>query len=73
MQPSSHKETLSPREIEVLTMIAMGLKNQAIAVRLGIVRRTVEQHVTSILGKLEVSDRTSAVLKALREGWINLQ
>lgn len=54
-------------------MIAMGLKNQAIAVRLGIVRRTVEQHVTSILGKLEVSDRTSAVLKAIREGWIDLQ
>jgi len=68
-----HYRNLSPRELEVLGMIALGLKNDAIATKLGVVRRTVEQHITSILGKLGVADRTSAVLKALKEGDINLQ
>lgn len=71
MQRSFKQASLSPRELEVLCMIAKGFKNQAIAIQLGIVQRTVEQHITNILSKLEVSDRTSAVIKGIHEGWID--
>jgi DNA-binding NarL/FixJ family response regulator len=64
---------LSPREMEILRLIARGLSNKEIAYKLGISPQTVKNHVTSILRKLGVSDRTQAAVYALRRGWIQLQ
>ena len=63
---------LSPRELDVLTCIAQGNSNKEISRLLAISDQTVKNHVTAILRKLEVSDRTQAVLHALRRGWIKL-
>jgi len=62
---------LSKREIEVLGQIACGLSNKEIAVALGISAQTVKNHISHILTKLEVGDRTSAVLIGITEGWIS--
>jgi DNA-binding NarL/FixJ family response regulator len=64
---------LSPREMEILHLIARGYSNKEIAHELGISRQTVKNHMTSILRKLSVNDRTQAALYALRRGWIRLQ
>jgi DNA-binding NarL/FixJ family response regulator len=64
---------LSPREMEILKLIARGYSNKEIAHELGISRQTVKNHMTSILRKLSVNDRTQAALYALRRGWIRLQ
>jgi DNA-binding NarL/FixJ family response regulator len=64
---------LSPREMEILQLIARGYSNKEIAHELGISRQTVKNHMTSILRKLSVNDRTQAALYALRRGWIRLQ
>jgi len=61
---------LSPREIEVLGVIAQGHSNKEIATLLGISDQTVKNHITSIMRKLAVNDRTHAVVYALRQGWI---
>lgn len=61
---------LSEREIEVLDRIAAGGSNQEIAKELGISTQTVKNHISSILRKLALNDRTQAVLYALRRGWI---
>jgi DNA-binding NarL/FixJ family response regulator len=66
------EEPLTPREVEVLELLAEGLSNKAIAERLGISDQTVKFHVASICGKLGASNRTDAVRKALRRGWITL-
>jgi DNA-binding NarL/FixJ family response regulator len=66
-------EPLSEREIEVVREVAKDLGNKQIATRLGISERTVQQHLSNIFGKLGVSSRTGAVLKALHEGWIRLE
>lgn len=63
---------LTGREIEILDCIAQGLTNREIADRLCISSQTVKNHVTAILRKLQVNDRTSAVIYALRRGWIRL-
>ncbi|MGB9723173.1 MAG: response regulator [Chloroflexia bacterium] len=63
---------LTRREIEILDCIAQGLTNKEIADRLCISGQTVKNHVTAILRKLQVNDRTSAVIYALRRGWIRL-
>jgi DNA-binding NarL/FixJ family response regulator len=65
-------EPLTPREIEVLELLAEGLPNKAIAGRLGISDQTVKFHVSSISGKLRASNRTDAVRKAVRRGLITL-
>jgi DNA-binding NarL/FixJ family response regulator len=57
-------ETLTPREVEVLRLVAQGLSNRAIAERLVITERTVKAHVTHILRKLDVSSRTQAAARA---------
>ena len=64
---------LSGREMEILQQIARGLSNKEIARALGISRQTVKNHMTSILRKLDVNDRTQAALYALRHGWIRLE
>jgi len=64
---------LSPREMEILQYIAHGKSNKEIAYELGISRQTVKNHMTSILRKLAVNDRTQAAIYALRRGWIRLQ
>jgi DNA-binding NarL/FixJ family response regulator len=65
--------SLSPREMEILQFIARGKSNKEIARELGISRQTVKNHMTSILRKLAVNDRTQAAIYALRRGWIRLQ
>ncbi|HFD39678.1 MAG TPA: response regulator transcription factor [Anaerolineae bacterium] len=64
---------LSPREMEILQQIAQGKSNKEIAYELGISRQTVKNHMTNILRKLAVNDRTQAAIYALRRGWIRLQ
>jgi len=66
-------QLLSEREMEVLKCISSGLSNKEIALALGISHQTVKNHVTAILHKLGVEDRTQAVLYALRYGWLRLQ
>lgn len=61
---------LSEREIEVLEHIASGLTNKDIAGQLRISTQTVKNHISSILRKLSLNDRTQAVIYALRRGWI---
>ncbi len=61
---------LSDREIEVLDKIAAGSSNKEIADGLGISTQTVKNHISSILRKLSLNDRTQAVIYALRRGWI---
>lgn len=64
---------LSSREIEVLDCISHGQSNKEIAKQLKISDQTVKNHITSILRKLNVNDRTQAVVYALRRGWIKMQ
>lgn len=64
---------LSPREMEILQHIAKGQSNKEVAYALGISRQTVKNHMTSILRKLAVNDRTQAALYAVKRGWIRLQ
>ncbi len=61
-------EPLSPREIEVLRLLASGCSNKEIASRLNIAEGTVKNHMTNVLGKLGVLDRTQAALKARELG-----
>lgn len=63
---------LTPREIEILDYVAQGNSNKEIAYQLRISDQTVKNHITSILRKLAVNDRTQAVIFALRHGWIKL-
>jgi DNA-binding CsgD family transcriptional regulator len=65
-------EPLTPREIEVLELLAEGLPNKAIAERLEISDQTVKFHVASISGKLGAANRTDAVRRAVRRGLITL-
>ena len=65
-------ESLTPREIEVLELVAEGLSNKAVAVRLRISDQTVKFHLTSISGKLGALNRTDAVRRAVRRGLITL-
>jgi DNA-binding NarL/FixJ family response regulator len=64
---------LSPREIEILDLVARGNSNKIIARKLSISDQTVKNHVSAILRKLEVNDRTEAVVYALRNGWIRIE
>jgi len=64
---------LSPREMDILQLIARGLSNREIAIELNISHQTVKNHMTSILRKLAVNDRTQAAIYALRKGWVRLQ
>lgn len=63
---------LSPREMEILQLVTRGLSNKEIAQELDISHQTVKNHMTNILRKLTVEDRTQAAVFALRRGWVRL-
>jgi len=63
---------LSPRELEVLELIAKGLSNREIGASLGITEATVKWHVNIILSRLNVADRTEAIVAALQRGIMHL-
>jgi len=74
-RPSDRPPTpdpLTPREVEVLRLVAQGLENWEIAERLVITEATVRTHVSNITSKLHVASRTQAALYALREGIASL-
>ena len=61
-------DVLTPRELEVLRLIARGRSNKRIALELGVAEKTVKTHVGHVLAKLDLADRTQAALYAVREG-----
>jgi NarL family two-component system response regulator LiaR len=65
-------DPLTEREVDVLRLVAQGLSNQEIGDQLFIAERTVRTHVSNILGKLHLANRTQAALYALREGLASL-
>jgi len=65
-------EILSERELDVLKLASQGLSNQDIADKLCLSLRTVQAHFSHIFNKLQVSSRTEAVVRALKEGWVTL-
>src|SRR5688500_8444511 len=72
LAPSSAFAPLTDRELEILRKVSDGLTNAEIGSALGISAQTVKNHVTSILRKLAVNDRTQAVVTALRRGWLSI-
>ncbi len=70
--PGEPFHPLSGREMEVLSCVTQGMSNKEIASLLGISHQTVKNHVTAILRKLGVEDRTQAAVYALRRGWVRL-
>lgn len=65
-------ETLTKREMEILTQVAGGMFNKEIAINLNISERTVKNHISNIFKKIEVSDRTQAAVFAIRNNIVNL-
>ncbi len=65
-------EVLTPRETEVLQLLAQGLSNRKIAARLAVNERTVKYHVSAILAKLDARNRTEAVMRAIEHGLVSL-
>jgi DNA-binding NarL/FixJ family response regulator len=72
-EPGNPFHPLSDREMEVLNCVVRGMSNKEIANLLGISHQTVKNHVTSILRKFGVDDRTQAVIYALKRGWVTLK
>lgn len=72
IDPEDHFVPLSPREMEILQFVVQGLSNKEIAKVLRISHQTVKNHMTAILKKLNVQDRTQAAVAALRYGWVRL-
>jgi DNA-binding NarL/FixJ family response regulator len=70
-RPLGMQETLTPRELEVVELLASGLSNKEIAERLGVSFHTVKFHVNAILGKLGASSRTEVVALAARAGLLH--
>ena len=64
------EDGLTRREVEILTLVASGLPNKQIALRLGVSIKTVRNHVGRIYGKLDIFDRSQAVLYAVRKGLV---
>ncbi len=72
LAPTSAFAPLTDRELEILKKVSDGMTNAEIGYALGISAQTVKNHVTSILRKLAVNDRTQAVVMALRRGWLSI-
>jgi DNA-binding NarL/FixJ family response regulator len=72
LAPTSAFAPLTDRELEILRKVSDGLTNAEIGYALGISAQTVKNHVTSILRKLAVNDRTQAGVTALRRGWLSI-
>jgi two-component system, NarL family, response regulator len=72
LEQRSLHPTMSGREIQVLTLIAEGMRNREIAVSLGITEETVQVHVKHILAKLSVKDRSAAITTGIRRGIIHI-
>ena len=72
LAPTSAFAPLTERELEILRKVSDGMTNAEIGYALGISPQTVKNHVTSILRKLAVNDRTHAVVLALRRGWLTI-
>jgi DNA-binding NarL/FixJ family response regulator len=72
LSPAPLAEELTPRELEVLQLLAEGLSNRAIAYQLDISDHTVKFHVNAIMGKLDAQSRTEAAIRAARLGLILL-
>lgn len=72
-EPGNPYRPLSDREMEVLNCVVHGMSNKEIANMLQISHQTVKNHVTSILRKFGVDDRTQAVIYALKRGWVTLK
>lgn len=70
--PESLVDKLTPREIDVLKLIAEGISNKEIAIRLTISEKTVKNHINNILSKLHLYDRTQATLYAIRSGIVKI-
>jgi len=70
---NEHYTPLSTREMQILTCVAHGKSNKEIAQELKISQQTVKNHMTSILRKLNVEDRTQAAVAAIRHGWVRVQ
>ena len=68
---AARADELTPRELEVLCLIARGRSNKRIALELGVAEKTVKTHVSHVLAKLGLSDRTQAALYAVREGLVS--
>jgi two-component system NarL family response regulator len=66
------RQSLTPREIQVVELIGRGLRNKEIAASLGITEETAQVHVRNILSKLKVQDRTAAIRVALQRGIIHI-
>ncbi|NOT18927.1 MAG: response regulator transcription factor [Sideroxydans sp.] len=69
-EPDDYAETPTKRELEILRLLASGWNNREIANAIGTTEGTVKNHVSNLLSKLGVRDRTRAVLKAVQQGWI---
>jgi DNA-binding NarL/FixJ family response regulator len=63
---------LSPRELEVLQLLARGMSNKEIGAQLGVVEGTIKIHVANIFSKLGVSDRTQALIEAIKRGIVQI-
>jgi len=71
--PPNEDESLTEREFEIMVLVARGLPNQEIANRLVLSERTVRTHMTNILAKLHLSNRTQVALYAMRKGIVRLE
>lgn len=70
LRPSTQKEKLTEREVEVLRLVARGMNNKEIAAALTLAERTVKTHVSNIMAKLDVQSRTQAAVHAMNDGLI---
>jgi DNA-binding NarL/FixJ family response regulator len=68
----SSQSVLTPRETDIVELIAKGMRNKEIAVALGITEETVKMHVKNVLSKLQVNDRSAVVAVALRRGILHI-
>ena len=68
----ANSATLTDREVQVVELVAQGMRNKEIGVSLGITEKTVQVHVKNILAKLKVQDRSGAITAAIRRGIIHI-